>query len=87
MIIVNHHAGPDPQERKQIEIEQEVWRSINALFDDKEKKYQKSLVEKEQALTESHKIIDEKERALLEKERENEFLKNQLSELMKKLGD
>ncbi len=63
-----HHAGTDPQERKQIEIEQEAWRSINALFEDKERKYQKALDK-----------IEEKEKVIGLMAKELEDLKRKLS--------
>jgi hypothetical protein len=80
-----HHSGTEPEERKLIEIEQEAWRSINAMFEDKEKKYlkemgekDKALEEKDKALDENYKAMEEKDKALEEKDREIEALKRQL---------
>ena len=42
MTDILHHSGTNPEERKKIEKEQEAWRSVNAMFEDKEKKYLKS---------------------------------------------
>jgi hypothetical protein len=47
-----HYVGTDPKEKKQIEMEQEAWRTVNAMFEEKERKYQQALNEKEQELTE-----------------------------------
>ncbi len=33
-----HYSGINPEERKLIEMEQEAWRSVNAMFEEKEKK-------------------------------------------------
>lgn len=45
-----HHSGTNPKERKQIEDEQEAWRSVNALFENDRKEYEKALAEKDKAL-------------------------------------
>jgi hypothetical protein len=54
-----HYVGTDPKERKEIEIEQEAWRTVNAMFEEKERKYQKALHEKDKALNEKDKLIEE----------------------------
>jgi hypothetical protein len=96
-----HFVGTDPTERKQIEIEQEAWRSINALFSDKERKYQqaleeqrKALIEKDRALLEKNQALNEKEQALLEKnqalnEKEQALLEKDkmIAELLRKLNE
>lgn len=46
-----HHTGVDP-EKKLIEIEQEAWRSINALLEDQERGYIKAIVEKDKTIGE-----------------------------------
>jgi hypothetical protein len=61
-----HHVGTDPQERKQIETEQEAWRTVNAMFEEKERKYQKELEEQRKALNEKDKLIKELMRKLNE---------------------
>ncbi len=64
MTDILHYVGTDPQERKQIEIEQEAWRTVNAMFEEKEQKYQKELAEKEQELTELRKQMAELKKQL-----------------------
>jgi hypothetical protein len=59
-----HYSGTDPDEKKKIETEQEAWRTVNALFADKEKEFLKLLAEKEQALTEKDRLIEELMRKL-----------------------
>jgi hypothetical protein len=61
-----HYVGTDPQERKQIETEQEAWRTVNAMFEEKERKYQKELEEQRKALNEKDKLIKELMRKLNE---------------------
>jgi hypothetical protein len=61
-----HYVGTDPQERKQIETEQEAWRTVNAMFEEKERKYQKELEEQRKALNEKDKLIEELMRKLNE---------------------
>ncbi len=41
-----HYSGTNPEERKKIETEQEAWRSVNAMFEETEKKYVKALRKK-----------------------------------------
>jgi hypothetical protein len=62
-----HHSGTNPKERKEIEDEQEAWRTVNAMFEDKEKELLKELSEKDKALDEKDKIIEELLRKLGEK--------------------
>jgi hypothetical protein len=54
-----HHAGTNPEDRKRIEIEQEAWRTVNAVFKDKEKELLKKLEEKDKVLEEKEKLIEE----------------------------
>jgi hypothetical protein len=62
MTDILHHVGTDPQERKQIEIEQEAWRTVNAMFEEKERKYQKALEEQRKALNEKDQALNEKDK-------------------------
>ena len=78
-----HHTGVDPEQKKLIEIEQEAWRSINALLEDQERGYIKAIVEKDIALVEKDKTIGEKDKELdqmakklMEKNKIIEDLKN-----------
>lgn len=54
-----HYVGTNPKERKQIEIEQEAWRTVNAMFEERERKYQKELAEKERELAALRKQMEE----------------------------
>jgi hypothetical protein len=69
MTDILHHVGTDPKERKQIEIEQEAWRTVNAMFEEKERKYQKELEEQRKALNEKDKLIAELMRKLNEQQK------------------
>jgi len=53
-----HYAGTGPDERKKIEIEQEGWRSINAIIEGRDK----ALIEKDKKLDEKDKELDEKDK-------------------------
>lgn len=55
-----HHSGSDPIERKRIEDEQEAWRTVNAMFEDKEKAFQKVLEEKDKLIEELKRKLGEK---------------------------
>lgn len=59
-----HHVGTDPQERKQIEIEQEAWRSVNAMFEEKERKYQKELEDKRKEILQQQQALQEKDKLI-----------------------
>ena len=88
-----HHSGTNPKERKQIEDEQEAWRTVNAMFEDKEKKFlkelqenRKALDEKDKALDEKNNVINEKDKALDKKDKALEEMAKQLEEMKRKLG-
>jgi len=75
-----HYTGTDPDEKKKIEIEQEAWRTVNAMFEDKEKELLKVIDENKKKIDEKQKVIDEKDNALAEMERQLEELKRRLGE-------
>jgi hypothetical protein len=56
MVGILHHTGTDPTTRKEIETEQEAWRTVNAMFEKRERELMEELdkerQEKEQALRE-----------------------------------
>lgn len=81
-----HHSGVNPEERKQLEIEQEAWRTINALFQDKERELRKKIDEKDKALEEKDKVLKKNAKVLEEKDKENALLLKELEELKKKLN-
>ena len=62
-----HHSGTNPKERKEIENEQEAWRTVNAMFEDKEKELRKELNEKDNVINEKDKIIEDLLRKLGDK--------------------
>ena len=69
-----HFAGTDTESRKKIEIEQEAWRTVNAMFEDKEQelmiiidKNKKTIDEKDKTIDEKDKLIEELMRKLSEK--------------------
>ncbi len=96
-----HHTGINPEDRKQIEIEQEAWRSVNAMFEDKERAFLKKLEEKDKVLEEKDKVLEEKDKILEEKdkvleekdkvlEKKDKVLEEKdkiIEELMKKLNE
>lgn len=83
MTDILHYSGTEPAEKSKIEAEQEAWRTVNAIFEDKEKLLQKALV----TLNEKEKDLKQKDEALLEKERVNAELLKQLDELKRKLNE
>ena len=71
-----HYSGIDPIEKKKIEIEQEAWRTVEAMTED----IVKALNESKKALTEKDKALTEKDKVLTEKDK-------LIEELMRKLGE
>lgn len=55
-----HYSGTDPKSKKEIENEQEAWRSINAMFAEKEQAFQKALAEKDKLIEELKKKLNDK---------------------------
>ncbi len=94
MTDILRHAGADPKQRKEIEVEQEGWRTIEAMFEEarrevkeakqqqekQQEKYEKELAEKNKVLTEKDQALTEKDQALTEKDR-------LIAELMRKLNE
>jgi len=68
-----YQTGADSETRKQIAAEQEAWRSVNALMENKDKAYKKALEEKD-------KVIEKKDKAIEEKDKLIEELKRKLDE-------
>ena len=64
MTDILHHSGTNPEEKKKIETEQEAWRTVNAMFEDKEKKYLKALNEKDKALNEKDQALNDKDQII-----------------------
>ncbi len=62
-----HYTGTDPDEKKKIEVEQEAWRTVNAMFEDREKELIKKLDEKDKVLDEKDKLIEDLMRRLNDK--------------------
>ncbi len=88
-----HFSGTNTEERKKIETEQEAWRSVNAMFEDKEKKYLKELADKDKSIDEKDKLIDEKDKSIDqkvklidEKDKSIDEKDKLIEELMKKLN-
>jgi hypothetical protein len=89
-----HYAGTNPAERKKIEIEQEAWRTVNAMFEDKERDYlqklelnAKALEEKDRALEEKDKALQDKDKALQDNTKLINDLVVQIEEMKKKLDN
>ena len=75
-----HFSGTNPEERKKIEIEQEAWRTVNAMFNDAKKELMAIIDENKKVIDENKKVIDENKKALDEKDR-------LIEELLKKLDE
>ena len=82
-----HYSGTNPVERKKIEIEQEAWRSVNAMFEDKEMELTQKINEKDKLIEEKDKVIDENKKVIDEKDKVIDEKDKLIEELMKKLNE
>lgn len=85
-----HHSGTNPEKRKQIEIEQEAWRSVNAMFEESAKELLKKVADTEKTLINSNKILEQKDKVLEEKDKaleEKNIVLEQQEKLIKELMD
>lgn len=78
MVNILHHTGTDPTTRKEIETEKEAWRSVNAMFEKRERELMEELDKRDQALS-------DKDQALEKERKEKEQALRELEELKKKL--
>ena len=62
-----HYSGTDPVEKKKLEIEQEAWRTVDAMYEERAEKLIQELNDSKKALTEKDLIIEELKRRLGEK--------------------
>jgi len=67
-----HHSGVDPKTRKEIEIEQEAWRTINALIGDKAEELYQTIKQKEEELEQKDQELEQKGQELEQKGQELE---------------
>jgi hypothetical protein len=85
-----HYVGTDPKERKQIEMEQEARRTVDAMFENYRIELatqKKALMEKDQALNEKDQALNEKDQALNEKDQALSEKDRLIAELMRKLNE
>ncbi len=75
-----HHTGTDPEEKRRIETEQEAWRSVEAMFDERAGKLKAKLSEAESELTETKSELTDTKSALTDAQKEIEELKRKLNE-------
>ncbi len=69
MTDILHYVGTDPKEKKEIETEQEAWRTINVFLkglEEKAKQYLAQLEESQKAFEESQKTLEESQKTLEE---------------------
>ena len=90
MTDILHYVGTDPKEKKEIETEQEAWRTINAFLKEQEeraKRYLAQLEENQKALEEKEKALEEKDKALEESQKAFEETTKVLEEKDKALEE
>ena len=88
MTEILHHSGTNPAEKKKIEIEQEAWRTVKAMFEEERIELVKALTEKDKELVKKDRELVEKDTELNKKdtelaEKDNELV-NKDTELIKK---
>jgi hypothetical protein len=62
-----HYSGTDPVEKKKLEIEQEAWRTVDAMYEERAEKLIQELNDSKKALTEMARQLEELKRRLGEK--------------------
>ena len=67
MTDILHYSGTNLSERKEIENEQEAWRTVNAMLESQEEKYMKVIERNQKMLDERTKALDDSKKALEEK--------------------
>ena len=78
MVDILHHTGADPKARKEIETEKEAWRTVNAMFEKRERELMEELEKERQEKS-------QKEEELAKERQEKEQALRELEELKKKL--
>lgn len=81
-----HYSGTDPVEKKKLEIEQEAWRTVDAMYEERAEKLIQELNDSKKALTEKDLALTEKDLALTEKDLALTEMARQLEELKRRLG-
>jgi hypothetical protein len=85
-----HHSGTTPEERKKIEVEQEAWRTLDAIFDDLNKlvKVKNVIIEeKEKEIEQKDKILEEKVKTIEEKDKSIEEKDKSIEEKVKTIEE
>jgi len=85
MVNILHHAGSDPKARKEIETEREGWRSINAMFEKRERELMEELEKKDQVLSDKEVELEKEREEKVQQARELEKQRKEIEELKKKL--
>lgn len=78
-----HHSGTDPQSRQEIEREQEAWRSVNAMFEEKAKALKKELETTSKELKTKNKELETTNKELETRNKELETKNKELEEQRK----
>ncbi|MEI7596301.1 MAG: hypothetical protein WCK02_11175 [Bacteroidota bacterium] len=52
-----YYSGTNSEERKKVKTKQEAWRTVNVMFEEKEKMFLKELAEKDKTIDEQDKLI------------------------------
>lgn len=82
-----HYSGADATTRKQLEVEQEAWRTIDAFFEDEREDLQQKLEKREQIIFEKEQEISEKDKELSEIQKALEAQAKLIEELQNKLNE
>ena len=61
-----HYTGTNPTEKRKIEVEQEAWRTVEAMFEERAEKLIKELSDSKKALLASEKELIEREKLIQE---------------------
>ena len=85
MVDILHHAGADPKARKEIETEKEAWRTVNAMFEIRERELMDELEKERQEKLQREEELEKERQEKEKREEELEKALKELEELKKKL--
>jgi hypothetical protein len=87
MTDILHYIGTDPAEKKLIEDEQEAWRTVDAMWQEKSDELQGVIKSQAKAILDKEKVILDKEKVILDKEKTLKEQKELIDELKRKLNE
>jgi hypothetical protein len=87
MTTILHESGVDPEERKKLEVEQEAWRTVEAMFEERYGKLIRKVENKEKLLEVKEKEIEDKEKEIEVRDKVIEDKDKMIEEMNRKIKE